>query len=49
MDLAGECSTIQTVDLTGAAPELNPNFRKMVEFFRSSDVRVIDRQPHRLI
>ena len=43
MDLAGECSTIQTVDLTGGAPELNPNFRKMVEFFRSSDVRVIDR------
>ncbi|MEC8474053.1 MAG: arsenosugar biosynthesis radical SAM (seleno)protein ArsS [Planctomycetota bacterium] len=43
MDLARECSTIQTVDLTGGAPELNPNFRKMVEFFRSSDVRVIDR------
>lgn len=43
MELAGACGTIQTVDLTGGAPELNPNFREMVESFRSRDLRVIDR------
>jgi len=43
MELASDCSTIETVDLTGGAPELNPNFREMVESFRAKNLRVIDR------
>jgi radical SAM/Cys-rich protein len=34
---------IQTLDLTGGAPELNPHFRMLVAQARSSGVRVIDR------
>ncbi|MEL6894958.1 MAG: arsenosugar biosynthesis radical SAM (seleno)protein ArsS [Planctomycetota bacterium] len=43
LDLAGRASGIQTVDLTGGAPEMNPNFRRMVQFFRQRDIQVIDR------
>ncbi len=35
--------TVRTVDLTGGAPELNPNFRRLVEAARQAGVHVIDR------
>jgi radical SAM/Cys-rich protein len=35
--------TIATLDLTGGAPELNPDFRRLVEAARQLDVHVIDR------
>ena len=34
---------IQTLDLTGGAPEMNPHFRKLVKEARALGVRVIDR------
>ena len=34
---------IQTLDLTGGAPELNPDFRRLVTAARSRGLRVIDR------
>lgn len=34
---------IQTVDLTGGSPEMNPNFRWMVERFHAAGLKVIDR------
>lgn len=34
---------IQTLDLTGGAPEMNPHFRYLVEQARAMQVRVIDR------
>ena len=34
---------IQTLDLTGGAPELNPHFRRLVQAARSLGVKVIDR------
>ncbi|NKC13581.1 MAG: radical SAM/Cys-rich domain protein [Gammaproteobacteria bacterium] len=36
-------SAVTTLDLTGGAPELNANFRYLVEAARSLDVRVMDR------
>lgn len=36
-------TSIPTVDITGGAPELNPNFRWLVEQARSLDRHVIDR------
>ncbi|HID81219.1 MAG TPA: radical SAM/Cys-rich domain protein [Chromatiales bacterium] len=38
-----EACNIQTLDLTGGAPELNPHFRDLVRQARSLDVHVIDR------
>lgn len=35
--------TIHTVDITGGAPELNPNFRKLVLAAREANCKVIDR------
>ncbi len=35
--------SIETLDITGGAPELNPNFRRMVRHGRSRGLRVIDR------
>jgi radical SAM/Cys-rich protein len=35
--------SIQVLDLTGGAPELNPHFRSMVAAARAADARVIDR------
>jgi len=34
---------IQTLDITGGAPELNPHFRSLVKFARSKGIEVIDR------
>jgi molybdenum cofactor biosynthesis enzyme MoaA len=34
---------IETLDLTGGAPELNPHFRRLVTRARAMDLRVIDR------
>jgi len=34
---------IETLDITGGAPELNANFRRMVREARAHDVRVMDR------
>ena len=36
-------STADTLDLTGGAPELNPNFRWLVEKARAKGINVIDR------
>jgi len=36
-------SDLQTVDLTGGAPELNPHFKELVLFARKRGVHVIDR------
>jgi len=38
-----EASTISSVDLTGGAPELNPNFRWLVERVRALSRHVMDR------
>lgn len=38
-----EGDKISTLDLTGGAPELNPNFRELVRAARKLGVRVIDR------
>ena len=34
---------IETADLTGGAPEMNPHFRRLVEAFRARGVHVLDR------
>jgi len=34
---------VKTLDLTGAAPEMNPQFRRLVQATRAMGVRVIDR------
>ncbi|MEM8947251.1 MAG: arsenosugar biosynthesis radical SAM (seleno)protein ArsS, partial [Planctomycetota bacterium] len=39
-----KCSpAIETIDLTGGSPEMNPNFRSLVAEFRRLGLRVIDR------
>lgn len=38
-----DSAAIQTLDLTGGAPELNPHFRYLVRTARAMGVRVIDR------
>mgnify|MGYP003662916036 CR=1 FL=1 len=43
VELSDQCDGLQTVDLTGGAPEMNANFRSMVETFRDRGLRVIDR------
>jgi len=43
IDLLGRSPGIKTVDLTGGAPELNPNFRYLVGEARRSGRQVIDR------
>ena len=43
IDLVTCNPAIDTVDLTGGAPELNPNFRRLVEQVRKVGRRVIDR------
>jgi radical SAM/Cys-rich protein len=37
------CQGINTLDLTGGAPEMNPHFRYMVSAARALDIEVIDR------
>jgi radical SAM/Cys-rich protein len=43
MDILDKSSSIDTVDLTGGAPELNPTFRFLVEEARKRNKEVIDR------
>lgn len=43
MSLAAETPSLETVDLTGGAPEMNPHFREMARTFRAAGLRVIDR------
>ncbi|QDT02696.1 molybdenum cofactor biosynthesis protein A [Rubripirellula lacrimiformis] len=43
IELSRSCQSLNTVDLTGGAPEMNPHFRRLVESFRSRGIRVIDR------
>jgi radical SAM/Cys-rich protein len=43
LDLLKKESQIHTVDITGGAPELNPNFRYFVSQIRKMDKKVIDR------
>jgi len=43
IDLLANSKSIHTVDLTGGAPELNPNFRTLVQAARSMGKEVIDR------
>lgn len=43
VELADDCESIETVDLTGGAPEMNPHFRYLVSEFRKRGARVIDR------
>jgi radical SAM/Cys-rich protein len=38
-----QLGSVQAVDLTGGAPELNPHFRRLVSTSRSLGLRVIDR------
>ncbi len=43
IDFLGAHPGIRTIDLTGGAPELNPNFGRLVIAARSRGLRVIDR------
>lgn len=43
LELLAEDATIETLDVTGGAPELNPSFRGLVAGARSLGRRVIDR------
>ena len=43
LDFLAASPEIGTVDLTGGAPELNPNFRRLVIAARARGLRVIDR------
>lgn len=43
IELLDGCPTIDTVDITGGAPELNPHFRELVRTARRLDKSVIDR------
>ena len=43
LELALQCDSLTTIDLTGGAPEMNPVFRDLVVAFRKRGLRVIDR------
>jgi radical SAM/Cys-rich protein len=43
LELLQNTPEVETVDITGGAPELNPNFRSLVKESRRLDKRVIDR------
>ena len=43
IELLAASAAIETVDITGGAPELNPNFRHLVEASRNLGRHVIDR------
>lgn len=43
IELLGQSPTIEVVDITGGAPELNPNFRWLVERASQQGCHVIDR------
>lgn len=38
-----DASSVKTLDITGGAPELNPNFRVLVEAAHARNIRIIDR------
>ena len=43
VDWALNQSTLDTIDITGGSPEMNPNFQWMVKAFRQAGLAVIDR------
>jgi len=43
VELASRSSSLQSIDLTGGAPELNPYFRSLVTSFREMKLDVMDR------
>ena len=43
IELLDGCTSIDTVDITGGAPELNPHFKELVRTARRLDKTVIDR------
>ncbi len=43
IELVSDCASLETIDLTGGAPEMNANFRRLVTTFRDRGLRVIDR------
>ncbi len=43
VELSSRCRSLETIDLTGGAPEMNANFRDLVTTFRDRGLRVIDR------
>ena len=43
LSLLESSRSVETVDITGGAPELNPNFRRLVADTRVQNLRVIDR------
>jgi radical SAM/Cys-rich protein len=43
LELIARDASVETVDITGGAPELNPHFRMLVESARAVGKRVIDR------
>jgi radical SAM/Cys-rich protein len=43
VEWAARQPSIETVDITGGSPEMNPSFRWMVESFRGLGLRVMDR------
>ena len=43
VDRCGDELSIQSVDLTGGAPEMNPHFREAVKEFRTRGLHVLDR------
>ena len=43
IELSRGCQDLQVIDLTGGAPEMNPNFRDFVLEFRGRGIRVINR------
>jgi radical SAM/Cys-rich protein len=43
LELSRRSAALRTVDLTGGAPEMNANFRMLVQSFRDRGLRVIDR------
>lgn len=43
LELTFDCPTVRTVDITGGAPEMNPEFRWLVTQVRKAGIEVIDR------
>ncbi|MCD0458377.1 arsenosugar biosynthesis radical SAM (seleno)protein ArsS [Roseiconus lacunae] len=43
IELSRRSTSLELVDITGGAPEMNPHFKRLVQEFRSRGIRVIDR------
>lgn len=43
IELARRCASLEVVDVTGGAPEMNPGFRHLVTEFRCRGIEVVDR------